>query len=41
MAILLEKMDWAFWSIDGEMGEIGASQSLELGIEIREIAALQ
>src|ERR671919_1762722 len=41
MAVLLEKMDWAFWRIDGDMGEVGSSQSLELGIKIGKIAALQ
>jgi hypothetical protein len=41
MAVLLEEMDWAFWRIDRDMGEVGSSQSLELGIKIGKIATLQ
>src|ERR1700738_4871104 len=41
MPILLEMVKRAFRRVDGNVREIRAAQTLELGIEIREVAALQ
>ena len=41
MTVLLEVRDRALGRVDGQVGEVGAAQPLELGVEVGEVPALQ
>jgi hypothetical protein len=34
-------VDWADWSVDGKLLEVGAAVAVELGVEVGEYAALE
>ncbi len=41
VAVLLEVMKRTFGCIDGQMGEIWAAQTLQLGVQVREVPTLE